>query len=308
MGGGDAAVRTAFHKRAWLAYPYEAVSYADEAAYEHAVVAFRRICLAFSVLKDRERRRIYVTSGFKGLQSSESFQEDSVFEADALDVYNGFFEGTDEADREYLLLNGADPPSEDEESEDNVIGLLGDDDDDDDDEPPEVLSSRLEQPPASQNQHSAQLLNAALPRPPSLAAGSSVTMAVLPLAGPDAIPCGGVWTAISTRTESDGSAPTFASVSASASAPVSASLRSKHFIRPGATGVVRQPRAMPFRLPLRAARRLFRIGGSSAVLHFLRHWRKGVRRVNLPKKHPDVAVGAARRRATTFQPAINKSA
>lgn len=110
--GGEAAVRAAFHKRAYHAYPLPRDAYPDRAAYELAVLTFRRICTAYLVLKDPERRRIYCSSGFEALRHSETFQQDDVFEADALEVFESFFEGTDEADREYLLLNGTDPPSD----------------------------------------------------------------------------------------------------------------------------------------------------------------------------------------------------
>ncbi|KAL3926819.1 MAG: hypothetical protein SGPRY_003123, partial [Prymnesium sp.] len=187
--GGEAAVRAAFHKRAYHAYPLPRDAYPDQAAYELAVLTFRRICTAYLVLKDPERRRIYCSSGFDALRHSETFQQDDVFEADALEVFESFFEGTDEADREYLLLNGTDPPSDiedwnDDEEEANLAGEDGWEED----EPPEMLSSTggpcvsrvlLQEPP---------------PRPPlALACGA------FERAGPST-PADGVWADISSRT------------------------------------------------------------------------------------------------------------
>ena len=103
---GDVAsrVRAAFHAVSRFAYPREWE--ADLPTYEAAVLRFRRICLSFVVLVDPERRRIYETAGYAGLRSSEAYQEESVFDRDATDVFEAFFEGRSEADREYLLLNG----------------------------------------------------------------------------------------------------------------------------------------------------------------------------------------------------------
>ena len=117
---GDVAsrVRASFHSRARSAYPSEHIE--DATVYALAVRRFRRLCLAFTVLKDDERRRIYMAAGYAGLRSSEAYQETSVFELDAVDTYHAFFEGREAADRDYLLLNGdarADkppPPSEEE--------------------------------------------------------------------------------------------------------------------------------------------------------------------------------------------------
>ncbi|KAL1515649.1 hypothetical protein AB1Y20_002267 [Prymnesium parvum] len=166
VNGGEAAVRASFHKHAWPAYPLEPDSYADEAAYDAAVLAFRRICLAYTILKDPERRRIYVTCGFERLRQSEAHQQESVFEADPLEVYDAFFEGEDEADREYLLLNGADAPSDSDDLEEAEVGVLTEDDDDDD-APPETLSSKR---PVDGNGERI----GSPPRPPATLAASAV--------------------------------------------------------------------------------------------------------------------------------------
>ena len=55
--GGDVAsrARASFHSRARAAYPSEYID--DLAVYALAVRRFRRLCLAFTVLKDAERRQ-----------------------------------------------------------------------------------------------------------------------------------------------------------------------------------------------------------------------------------------------------------
>ena len=55
------------------AYPSEHIE--DVTLYALAVRRFRRLCLAFTVLKDAERRRIYMAAGYAGLRSSEAYQD-----------------------------------------------------------------------------------------------------------------------------------------------------------------------------------------------------------------------------------------
>ena len=73
-----------------------------------AVLRFRRACLAFSVLRDPERRRVYAACGYSGLVRSEAYQADSVFDSDARTVREQFFRGDDPAVREFLLLRADD--------------------------------------------------------------------------------------------------------------------------------------------------------------------------------------------------------
>ena len=264
IAGGDDRVRAEFHKRAWPAYPRDADWYEDEAQYETAVVAFRRICLAFTVLKDLERRRIYLAAGFDGLYRSEACQEESVFDADAVLIFEGFFEGTDEADREYLLLNGDDPPSEVEWEEDEDDSAAEVDEDADDDEPPEVLSSKL-QP----GQEQLKLLAAPPPRPPL---STSSALGVVPPSGADAPPASGVWASISSRVaageeESLKESKTLPGDGASrAEKPIQATVR-------GEAPLVVQRRAgaaFARRLLRRMARRMFHMGTSAAGTSLVR--------------------------------------
>ena len=77
--------------------------------------SLRRVCIAFLVLKDADRRQIYDDCGYKGLRQSESYCENSVFDEDPDDVVSKFFSGQREEDREWMLLNGNQHVSESEE-------------------------------------------------------------------------------------------------------------------------------------------------------------------------------------------------
>ncbi|CAJ1375878.1 unnamed protein product [Effrenium voratum] len=70
---------------------------------------------AYLVLTDPERRRIYDECGFKGFKQSESCYADPVFEKDAFQVYEDFFNGTDPEARDFLLMNGSGGSSESED-------------------------------------------------------------------------------------------------------------------------------------------------------------------------------------------------
>ena len=86
---GDVAsrVRAAFHSRARACYPRENTP--DVPSYARQVRRFRKTCLALTVLKDPERRRIYATAGYDGLRRSEAYQEVSAFDQEcaALGVF-----------------------------------------------------------------------------------------------------------------------------------------------------------------------------------------------------------------------------
>ena len=79
---------------------------------EQAITRFRQACLAYTVLSDPVRRRVYATCRFSGLRASESFQSDSVFERDAREVREAFFRGDDPVVREFLLLRADDRDAE----------------------------------------------------------------------------------------------------------------------------------------------------------------------------------------------------
>ena len=119
--GGATRVRARFHQLSSAAYPRDREYYADDEAYVAAVTKFRRLALAFRVLTTAERCRIYLSGGYAALRASEAYAEESIFDADPEEVYRAFWEGDDEADREYLLLNGPQAPSDDDDDDDDEI-------------------------------------------------------------------------------------------------------------------------------------------------------------------------------------------
>ena len=84
--------------------------------------AFQEVCFAFNVLRDRERKQIYDTLGIESLRQHESYMQNDIFEQPAQTVYDDFFDGKDNQDKLYLLLNGpnylTDSEEEEEEEED----------------------------------------------------------------------------------------------------------------------------------------------------------------------------------------------
>jgi len=84
---------------------------------------FSRVCLAYLVLKDDEKRRIYDECGWKHLRQSESYQAFSVFDADPNQVFEDFFAGKEEEDRDYLLMNSNAAFSDDDDDNPNKIPI-----------------------------------------------------------------------------------------------------------------------------------------------------------------------------------------
>lgn len=71
----------------------------------HEATRFCQIAVAFLVLKDPERARIYAEHGYATLVKSEACAEEGVFDCDPYELHSAFFRGDDEDDRQYLLLN-----------------------------------------------------------------------------------------------------------------------------------------------------------------------------------------------------------
>ena len=93
------------------------------------VARFQRVTIAYLTLRDPERLRVLDEHGYAALVKSEALSERDVFDCDPWDVYERFFAGEDEEDRQYLLLHGG---AEDSDDEDERDASDGDSDDDDD--------------------------------------------------------------------------------------------------------------------------------------------------------------------------------
>ena len=94
------------------------------------VARFQRVTVAYLTLRDPERLRVLDEHGYAALVKSEALSERDVFDCDPWDVYERFFAGEDEEDRQYLLLHGGAEDSDDEDERD--AGDAGDSDSDDD--------------------------------------------------------------------------------------------------------------------------------------------------------------------------------
>ena len=80
----------------------------------------QRLGVAFHVLKDSDRFKIYREHGYEGLVKSERYAESDVFDLDGFTMYESFFAGEDEEDRQYLLLcPEAESDDEDENEDEN---------------------------------------------------------------------------------------------------------------------------------------------------------------------------------------------
>ena len=78
------------------------------------------VSAAFHVLKDSDRFKIYREHGYEGLVKSERYAECDVFDLDGFTMYESFFAGEDEEDRQYLLLcPEAESDDEDENDDEN---------------------------------------------------------------------------------------------------------------------------------------------------------------------------------------------
>ena len=109
----------------------------------------QRLGVAFAVFKDAEKFRIYREHGYEGLVKAEKFAENDVFDLDGFSIYDAFFAGEDEEDRQYLLLC---PEAEsDDETEANVDAMhastrsndSGSDENDEDEDPDDEVEAML---------------------------------------------------------------------------------------------------------------------------------------------------------------------
>ena len=120
--GGDAETWTAPIER--KAAPQETKEMTRFAA---EVARFQRVTIAYLTLRDPERLRVLDEHGYAALVKSEALSEHDVFDCDPWDVYERFFAGEDEEDRQYLLLHGGAQDSDDEDEPDASDGDSDDD-------------------------------------------------------------------------------------------------------------------------------------------------------------------------------------
>jgi hypothetical protein len=85
------------------------------------------VTIAYLTLRDPERLRVLDEHGYAALVKSEALSERDVFDCDPWDVYERFFAGEDEEDRQYLLLHGGAQDSDDEDEPDASDGDSDDD-------------------------------------------------------------------------------------------------------------------------------------------------------------------------------------
>lgn len=80
--------------------------------------------MAFQVLRDPERTRIYCDHGFARLELSETYAEESVMTKPTLDVIHFFYSGEDPEAREFMMLNGTNKLDDDGFASDDDDGIL----------------------------------------------------------------------------------------------------------------------------------------------------------------------------------------
>jgi hypothetical protein len=120
--GGDAETSTApIERKATPQETKETTRFAAE------VARFQRVTIAYLTLRDPERLRVLDEHGYAALVKSEALSERDVFDCDPWDVYERFFAGEDEEDRQYLLLHGGAQDSDDEDEPDASDGDSDDD-------------------------------------------------------------------------------------------------------------------------------------------------------------------------------------
>ena len=101
---GESAVVTCLDDLASERVMYESRIESGRTKAATACRKLQRLGIAFSVFKDRDRFEIYRDHGYAGLVKSERHAEVDVFDLDGFSVYDSFFAGETEDDRQYLLL------------------------------------------------------------------------------------------------------------------------------------------------------------------------------------------------------------
>ena len=73
-----------------------ASAFASRAEHHANVVRLQQLTVAFLVLKDPEKARIYDSHGYEGIVLSESYSENNLFDVDPFERHEAFFRGDDE--------------------------------------------------------------------------------------------------------------------------------------------------------------------------------------------------------------------
>lgn len=179
-----------------------------------ACAKFQRVTVAYLVLRDPARCRVYDEHGYGALVKAEAYAEDDVFDADPWDVYDRFFAGEEEEDRQYLLLHGG---GGGDDSDDDSDGASSDpdngsgesDDDVDDAMVEEALVQARHERFDEGGGRSANIADAPPPRPPMsvlMAVGDKAAGARSSAGDDDALPGlegGDIWAALAKRYEAD---------------------------------------------------------------------------------------------------------
>ena len=165
--GGPSRLRSAYHRQLLKWHP-DTLRWTPSSgcprvqAYRKAKRRFRQVCVAYAILMDEDRRRIYCDHGVTGLKKSEAYQEENVFELDPWEACERFFEAEDPDDREYFLLNGNAQLSDEDD----------DDDADEDEDEEEIARAAVaaaalrKQTNPSQKKESGEGLLGGFPMPP----------------------------------------------------------------------------------------------------------------------------------------------
>lgn len=170
--------RVAYHRLAYKFHPRK--------GRDSNPLRFAKVGLAYEILRDEERRRIYDQHGFPGLIASEKFMETSVFELTPNNVYDQFFS---EENKEYFFLNGSAMYLSDSENEDQSDDEDENGEDDDDEEAAALAAAAAMEADQAARERFAEKLrqieSKPMPKPTSAAVAASIMAGSTPtLAGP----------------------------------------------------------------------------------------------------------------------------
>ena len=122
--GGPSRLRAAYHRQLLKSHP-DTLKWTPSSgcprvqAYRASKRKFRQVCIAYAIMMDEDRRRIYSDHGIEGLKKAEAYQESNIFELDPWEACEKFFGAEDPDDREYFLLNGNEQLSDEDSAEED---------------------------------------------------------------------------------------------------------------------------------------------------------------------------------------------